>query len=98
MSRALPLKVMEYLAAGLPVVTTKTPLMSALIEKNGLGACAAYRSVDIATAIKKLLALKEEDYQKLSRHCLEQAEQRFNWEALEPELLAAVTALRPVKN
>lgn len=98
MSRALPLKVMEYLAAGLPVVTTKTPLMSALIEKNGLGACVSYQAKDIASGIKKILDMKEEDYQKLSRHCLELAEQRFNWEALEPELLRAVSALVPAKN
>ncbi|MEF3694203.1 MAG: hypothetical protein V3576_02535, partial [Candidatus Cloacimonadota bacterium] len=80
-----------------PVVTTKTPLMSALIEKNGLGVCVSYQSKDIAAGIKKILELKEEEYQKLSRHCVELAEQRFNWEALEPDLLKAITAQIPSK-
>ena len=93
MSSALPLKVMEYLAAGLPVVTTKTPLMSALIDKNGLGKCVPYRSSEIARAIDSLLSLNNDEYRALSEHCVQLAEERFNWEAQEPQLLEAVDKL-----
>lgn len=93
MSQAMPLKVMEYLAAGLPVVTVKTPLMSALIEKNKLGAAASFQALPIAKALGDLLTLSENDYQAMSKRCSDIAESRFNWEAVEPELLSAVKAL-----
>lgn len=95
MSSALPLKVMEYLAAGLPVVTTRTALMCGLIEKNGLGHCVPYQAKDIATAIKRILDLPQDEYAALSQHCLDLAEQRFNWEALEPELFKYITKIQP---
>lgn len=93
MSKALPLKVMEYLAAGLPVVTTNSSLMKNLIEKNGLGYCSSYQSADIAGSIAKILELGPDDYRELSERCEAMAEERFNWEALEPKLLDAVKSL-----
>ena len=95
MSQAMPLKVLEYLAAGLPVMTIKTPLMSALIEKNALGAVSVYQSLPIAKALFELLKLNPAEYQAMSKRCSDLAESRFNWEAVEPELLSAVTALFP---
>ena len=93
MGKAMPLKVLEYLAAGLPVITIKTPLMSALIEKNGLGAVSIYQSRPIAKALGELLKLDKAAYRAMSKRCSDIAETRFNWEAVEPELLAAVSAL-----
>lgn len=93
MSAAMPLKVLEYLAAGLPVMTIKTPVMSALIEKHELGGVAPYQSLPIAKTLGSLLSLKPADYQAMSKRCSDIAETRFNWEAVEPGLLAAVKSL-----
>jgi len=85
-----PLKVLEYLAAGLPVITVKTPLMKALIEHNRLGILCPYQARQIANQIAKMLRLSESEYQDMSKRCLDMAESRFNWEALEPQLFAAI--------
>jgi len=88
-----PLKVLEYLAAGLPVLTIKTPIMKALIEKNGLGICSAYQSKALADACAKLLNLKQSEYQAMSDKCIKLTENKFNWEALEPELFKIINGL-----
>jgi len=87
LSQAIPLKVLEYFAAGLPVVSTRTPLMFDLIEKNHLGYCCEYRSSSIAEAISRLLKLDEETYQEMSKSCMDFVENKYNWESVEPELL-----------
>jgi glycosyltransferase involved in cell wall biosynthesis len=90
---SIPLKVMEYFAAGLPVVSTKTPLMYNLIEKNQLGYCCEYHSASIADAISRILRLDEEKYQTMSKHCIALIENKYNWESLEPELLDLIQHL-----
>ena len=87
---ATPLKVLEYLAAGLPVITVKTPQMKALIEQNGLGVCTGYQAKELAEATAKLMRLSEAEYGKLKAKCLQITENRFNWETLEPQLFAAI--------
>lgn len=93
MGMAMPLKVMEYLAAGLPVITIKTPLMASLIEKHGLGSCSSYTPSSIAEAAIKLLRMSPQDYEAMSKRCTDMAESRFNWEAIEPDLLKAFSKL-----
>lgn len=87
MRRALPLKVLEYCAAGLPVVSTKTTLMKALVSKNGVGEICEYTPAAIAAAIKKILTLPKYEYQAMRQRAIELVEKRYNWEALEPQLL-----------
>jgi len=93
MYNALPLKVLEYLSAGLPVVTIKSPLMSALIKKNHLGACVEYKPRQICDAIRKILLMPKEEYDALSEACLRITIEKYNWEALEPVLLSKISAL-----
>jgi len=90
MKLTTPLKVLEYLAAGLPVITVKTPLMKALIEHNGLGICSGFQARAIAKATAKMLRLSNGEYEDMHRKCLEIAETRFNWEALEPQLFQSL--------
>lgn len=85
-----PLKVLEYLAAGLPVITVKSPLMKALIEYNGLGVCAGFQAKLLAEAAAKMLRMPETEYRQMSHKCLQLTESKFNWEAMEPQLFAAV--------
>ncbi len=93
MSRAVPLKVLEYFAAGLPVVSIKTPLMCALIEKNSLGTCCEYHSDSIAKAVAGILRLKKSEYRLMSKRCSDLIEEKFNWEAVEPDLLKLMQKL-----
>ena len=93
MSLATPLKVLEYLAAGLPVISIKTPLMKSLIEHNNLGILAPYRARDIAQAIQNMLDLPEAEYLALRKRCEDLAESRFNWESLEPRFFELIRSI-----
>ncbi|MBP7310266.1 MAG: glycosyltransferase [Candidatus Cloacimonetes bacterium] len=88
---SIPLKVLEYLSAGLPVITIKTPQMKALIEYNKLGVLTSYHARNIAATISKMLRLDETEYQAMSKRCLDVSATRFNWEALEPQIFAAIS-------
>jgi len=93
MSLATPLKVLEYLAAGLPVITIKTPLMKSLIERNNLGALSSYRARDISACIARMLRLPKAEYRQMSLRCEQISETRFNWESLEPKLFELIRKL-----
>ncbi|PKN80017.1 MAG: hypothetical protein CVU48_03720 [Candidatus Cloacimonetes bacterium HGW-Cloacimonetes-1] len=97
MANALPLKVLEYLSAGLPLITIKTEIMNALIKANHLGICTDYQPQKLATAIASLLELSEPDYDVMSRACSHIVEEKYNWEAMEPELLRIIQTLAPGK-
>ncbi len=90
MRLATPLKVLEYMAAGLPVISIKTPLMKSLIEYNDLGKLCPYQSRSIAQAIAKLLKMPQSEYEAMSQRCLDISESRFNWETLEPKLFELI--------
>lgn len=90
MRRAIPLKVLEYFAAGLPVVCTDTPLMRDLVKKNLLGNLCDYTPGSVAKAVSSLLKLKEEDYADMSKRASDLIDSSYNWEAIEPVLFAVV--------
>ena len=93
MRRALPLKVLEYFAAGLPVVSTNTPQMRDLIEKNRIGACCEFQSAAIAKAVGSLLSLPRSEYAEMSKRAKDLIDLQYNWEALEPRLLSVIEPL-----
>lgn len=95
MRKAVPLKVLEYFAAGLPVVTINTPLMRDLVEKNRIGACCEYHSAAIAKAAAEILRLPQRDYAEMSQRAADLIDTRFNWEAVEPQLLEFFQRLAP---
>nr|MDK2850483.1 hypothetical protein [Candidatus Cloacimonadota bacterium] len=93
MRMAIPLKVLEYLAAGLPVISIKTPLMQSVIGANKLGELSSYRARDIAASIAKMLRLPQKEYEELSARCAHIAQTRFNWESLEEKYFALIKSL-----
>ncbi|MDZ4182653.1 MAG: glycosyltransferase [Candidatus Cloacimonadaceae bacterium] len=92
-SKAVPLKVLEYFAAGLPVVTIDTPLMKDLVEKKELGVCCHYRARSIADAVSGLLKLNKTQYREMSKRIMGITETEYNWEAVEPLLFKVVNKL-----
>lgn len=93
MSLATPLKVLEYMAAGLPVISIKTPLMKSLIEYNDLGRLSSYHSRTIASNISKLLKMPQSEYDAMQKRCLDISESRFNWETLEPKFFDLIRSI-----
>lgn len=92
MKRALPLKVLEYLAAGLPVLSSKSTLMRELIEKNRVGIVCDYNPSSMAKAARKLLELPEAEYQAMRERALQLIDSRYNWEILEDSLVELIQA------
>lgn len=82
-----PVKLFEYMAAGIPVIASDFPRFRDILEGHGCGLCIPPRDVDkIADAIHYLLANPEEAAAmgKRGRILIEQA---FNWEKQVPPLL-----------
>lgn len=90
MKRALPLKVLEYFAAGLPVLSTKSALMRELIEKNNVGAICDFKPTSMAQEARKLLQMPKDEYVTMQDRALELIDQRYNWEALEGSLIELI--------
>jgi glycosyltransferase involved in cell wall biosynthesis len=58
---ALPNKVFEYVAAGVPVVVSDLPELRALVDTHGIGVCCDPASpADLAAAIRDVLARRDE--------------------------------------
>jgi len=58
---ALPNKVFEYVAAGVPVVVSDLPELSALVDGHGIGVCCDPAApADVAAAIRETLARRDE--------------------------------------
>ena len=89
--KALPLKVLEYLSVGLPVVANDFPQIREIVEKHDLGFCVPFYSNDIAQAIDKLLNMDLEEKEAMAKRCRDTIKQHFMWKTVEPALLDAVS-------
>lgn len=85
------LKVLEALAAGLPVVSTREGL-SGLDVQDGVQACVADTAQAMAQAIAGLLAQPERAL-ALGRAARQHVQQRFDWDAAASQLEAAYATL-----
>lgn len=83
---SLPNKLFEYIAAGLPVVGSDFPEISAVLQQTGAGITAAPSSGEsIADAIRTLL--DDRDAFEHMRECAVDAAQRFRWQHEKPAFL-----------
>ncbi|WP_167859292.1 glycosyltransferase [Paenibacillus cymbidii] len=77
---SLPVKLFEYMAAGIPVIASHFPLWKQIVEGSDCGICVdPLNADDIAWAIRRIVANPEEA-RRLGRNGREAAERRYNWE------------------
>jgi len=78
--KSLPIKMFEYMAAGLPVVASDFPLWREIIEKHGCGVCVDPNDPEaIAEALKKLKA-NDQLAKEMGERGRAAVESFFTWE------------------
>jgi len=84
---AQPVKLFEYMAAGIPVIASDFPRFRAIVEDHGIGLCVPSQDVDaIAEAIDRILANPDmaEDMGRRGHALMLQS---YSWESEERALL-----------
>lgn len=84
---SLPVKMFEYMAAGIPVIASDFPFWKEIIEKNECGICVdPKKPEDIAKAIDYLLE-NSDVAQKLGKNGRKAIEKKYNWSIEEQKLI-----------
>jgi glycosyltransferase involved in cell wall biosynthesis len=84
---SLPIKMFEYMSAGVPVIASNFPIWQEIVENNNCGICVDPLNVnEIADAMKWILENPEEAAQmgRNGRHAVETI---YNWEAESKKLV-----------
>ncbi len=90
---SMPIKMFEYMAAGIPIIASDFPLWRSLVQDTGCGILVDPRDVDaIATAIAALLA-DPDRADAMGRKGLEAVAREYNWEGEARKLRALYAAL-----
>lgn len=84
---ALPVKMFEYMAAGIPVIASHFPLWREIVESNACGLCVnPLDPAAIAKAIDYLVAHPQEAEQ-MGRNGQRAVQEKYNWDIEEAKLL-----------
>ncbi|MDN5844385.1 MAG: glycosyltransferase family 4 protein [Alcaligenaceae bacterium] len=84
---ALPVKMFEYMAAGIPVIASNFPLWRGIVEQADCGVCVDPLDPQaIARAIDELLS-NPQRAQRLGENGRQAVYERFNWQIEEAKLL-----------
>jgi glycosyltransferase involved in cell wall biosynthesis len=88
-----PIKMFEYMSAGLPVIASKFPLWRKIIEGNDCGICVdPENSKEIAAAINRL-ASNPAEAERLGCNGKAAVERAYNWGIEESKLLELYTSV-----
>lgn len=91
---ALPVKMFEYMAAGVPILASDFPLWRHILESSGTGYCVDPLSpVAIAQAITDMLAMPHEQREAMRHACYRATNGSYSWLNEEAKLLTAYKAI-----
>ena len=92
-NRALPIKLLEYMACGLPVIAARLPLMTKYVNDCGGGLLYdSTRSEELARCVLELLA-NPERRRRMSENGLRAVSERWNWNKMEEVLFGIYESL-----
>ncbi|HYG86192.1 MAG TPA: glycosyltransferase family 4 protein [Azospirillum sp.] len=93
-----PVKLFEYMAAGIPVITADFPYHRGIIERHRCGICVAPQDPDaIASAIEWIFAHPEEA-EEMGKRGREAVKSFYNWAHEERELLQLYYRIAPTRS
>lgn len=93
---SLPVKMFEYMAAGIPVIASDFPYWREIIESNKCGICVnPLKPSEIAEAIN-FLAMNPETAQIMGQNGRKAVEEKYNWQVEEKKLFALYSHLQQV--
>lgn len=82
----LPIKILEYIAFGLPVLASNTGHIGRITKKHNTGITVNPKNIaEVAAAMQKMLHDKDL-YKTQKRNCLKLYEEDFNWRTMEKKL------------
>ncbi|MBE2234656.1 MAG: glycosyltransferase family 4 protein [Anaerolinea sp.] len=91
---ALPVKLFEYMACGLPVIISDFPANRAVVAGADCGILVEPSDVDAVAAAMTRLLDDPAEARRLGANGRRAFEERYNWQALERKLLALYAELR----
>jgi glycosyltransferase involved in cell wall biosynthesis len=77
--RSYPTKVFEYMALGLPVITSAFPLYKGIVEESSCGVCVTPGNIDQLVNAIVLFARHPEKIEEMGRNGREAARRQYNW-------------------
>lgn len=93
-----PVKLFEYMAAGVPVITANFPYHRGIVERHGCGLCVTPRDPNaIAAAIEWMFA-NPDAAAEMGKRGREAVKRHYNWAHEERELLKLYDRLAPSPN
>ena len=92
--KSQPIKMFEFMAAGLPVVASNFPLWKSIVEGNNCGICVdPQNSIDVREACMELLN-NPGRAEELGRNGKKAVDEKYNWSNEEKKLLELYGQLR----
>lgn len=91
---SLPIKMFEYMAAGIPVISSDFPQWKAIINKNKCGICIDPKKPKLIAETIQYLYDNPELAEEMGRYGREAVENKYNWEAESVKLLDAYKKLQ----
>lgn len=93
---ALPVKMFEYMAAGVPVLASDFPLWREILESSGAGQCVnPLDTASIARAINSMLAAPADQFERTRAACRSAIRTTYNWHNEEAKLINAYARISP---
>jgi glycosyltransferase involved in cell wall biosynthesis len=90
---SLPIKMFEYMSAGIPVICSNFPLWEEIVRSNKCGICVDPKDPEgIATAIEYLMKNQEES-QQMGQHGRLSIKEKYNWDIEITKLLKVYNSL-----
>lgn len=84
---SLPIKMFEYMAAGIPVIASNFPLWREIVEGNDCGLCVDPLDPEAIARAIDFLIMHPQEAERMGRNGQQAVQQKYNWGIEEAKLL-----------